>query len=110
MAVIRGSKDFSSGHPSCVCFLDPNITLQITTQRVKMDSPSSEGRGRGRPRVDPPVLLYSGHPYLLRRESSLSQDGESDVFEDAREEWDQEPVVMVSRPGAGQAVTGSPTT
>lgn len=43
---------------------------------------------RGRPTES--AYFFSGPPYLQRRESSLSQEDEDEIFEDARETWETE--------------------
>ena len=44
---------------------------------------------RGRSAEQAQFSPNGGRPYLQRQELSLSQEDESEVFEDARETWDK---------------------
>lgn len=55
-----------------------------------MDPWANTNNPRGRPTERARFLSNGGSPYLQRRESSLSQEDENEVFEDARETWETE--------------------
>lgn len=60
---------------------------------LKMCSYSNPDILRGRPDEQPRFVPDRDGPFLRRRASSLSQEDENEVFEDARETWDLEPML-----------------
>lgn len=57
-----------------------------------MDPARDVSKQRDRPAENPYFFSNGGSPFLKRRESSVSQGDEDEIFEDARETWDPEPL------------------
>lgn len=62
----------------------------LAVHRIEMDPRDNTKNPRGRPAERADFFPNAGSPSLQRRESSLSQEDENEVFEDARETWDTE--------------------
>lgn len=93
-------------------FGSPRISLhrpESIARRLAMDLWGSWNNQRGRPAERQNFVPYGETPYLQRRESSLSQDDENEVFEDAREFWDPEsPPATIDRTNT-ESWTGTST-